>query len=119
MSTHSGRSIRLVAVSFALSRPLIFGFAAFESALVFDFDLTALGHLMGSVVWQAVLVLLRGRLPHLTNVVGSQSWVGLGVSAAHGGLRLQLALLINQIRKLDKVLVDGVVVHALLERPSG
>lgn len=107
----------LVAISFALGGAFIFGFTSFESA--FALNLTALGHLMGSIVWKAILVLFRSWLPHLTNVVGSQSWVGFGVSAAHRGLWLKLALLINQIRELDEVLVDRVVVHALLEGPSG
>ena len=107
----------MVAISFALSRAFIFGFASLISALALD--LTALGHLMGNVVRKAILVLFRSWLPHLTNVVGSQSWVGIGVSATHRGLGLELALLINQIRELDEVLIDGVVVHALLQRPSG
>ena len=107
----------MVAISFTLSGALIFRFTSLESALALD--LTALGHLMCSVVWKAILVLFRSWLHHLTNVIGSQNWVCFGISGAHRGLGLKLALLINQIRKLNEVLVDGVVVHALLERPSG
>lgn len=43
---------------------------------------------------------------------------GIAISIRASYLGFELAILVHEVRKLDKVLVDRVIVHALLQRSS-